>query len=154
MAAYSFKSIGLKTTSTVVDNQKSLQPYGIITPITRGNDGQLFNMTTSVSEQVSMNLKDLLLTNWGERLMLYDFGANLRILLTEFTGQEDFDALALVNIKSAVDRWMSYIDLNDYTSEMMTDTRGSIQSSIITITYSVPLLNISDKSLKIELKIA
>ena len=154
MAAYSFKSIGTKTKTSIVDSQKSLQPYGIITPLTRGNDGQLFNMTTTVSEQISMNLKDLLLTNWGERLMLHDFGANLRILLTEFTGQEDFDALALVNIKSAVDRWMSYIDLNDYTSEMMTDSRGSVQSSIITITYSVPLLNISDKSLKIELRIA
>ena len=66
--------------------------YNPKTPLTLStNKSELFVMNTNIGDSVSDNLKNLLLTNRGERVMQPDFGANLKPILTEYgtTGFEN-----------------------------------------------------------------
>lgn len=152
MATYSFKSVG-KTQQTQTEESvlKSLIPYGIKTPLKLGAVDGILEMNYSLEEQFADNLRNLLLTNWGERLGLYDFGANLRPLTTDFNSQDDFDSEAVTRIKNAVEKWMPFIDLEDFYSEI--DRMDNKNTGIIkiTVTYNIPLLEVTKKGLQIVL---
>jgi phage baseplate assembly protein W len=152
MAKYSFKSVG-KT-----QEQESLQqltsspvPFGIKTPMEIGLKDGIFSMNYNLSDQFSDNLRNLLLTNWGERLGLYQFGANLKPLTTEYESQDDFDTQAIERIRSAVEKWMPFIDLEDFSSTV--ERRENINTGIIhiNITYNRPALEVTKKGLQISL---
>jgi phage baseplate assembly protein W len=153
MGTYNFKSVGVTQTTKKTQTQTpSPQPIGIITPPRQAPDGSLIQLSYSLSEQVGYNLRDLLMTNWGERLGLYDFGANLKPLCAEYQTQEDFDMNAMDRIRTSISRWMPYIDLEDYISEII--PQNSSVSYIprqikIKITYSVSQLNVEKKALEI-----
>jgi len=152
MATYSFKSVG--KTQTQIDEEttkKSLIPYGIKTPMQLGDKEGIFSMNYSLEDQFADNLKNLLLTNWGERLGLYQFGANLKPLTTEFVSQDDFDSEAIVRIKDAVEKWMPFVDLEDFSSEVDRLENKNTGIIKISITYNVPLINVSRKGLQIVL---
>lgn len=151
MAVYSFKSVG--KTQDKVDEETltpTLIPYGIKTPLQLGSES-IFSMNYSLADQFSDNLKNLILTNWGERLGLYNFGANLRPLTTEFVSQENFDNEAIVRIKNAVDRWMPFIDLENFSSSVDRINNKSTGVININITYNIPALNVIGRGLQITL---
>lgn len=153
MAVYSFKNVG-KTRKSQDDAavKASKIPYGIKTPLQLGNSSEgILSMNFSLSDQFSDNLKNLLLTNWGERLGLYDFGANLKPLTAEFTSQEDFDTEAIERIKVAVDKWMPFVTLS--TFESSTDRTENKNTGVIKINilYRIPSLEDNDRSLQIVL---
>ena len=105
-----------------------------------------------MSDTIHDNLRNLILTNWGERLGLYYFGANLKPLTTEYSIQEQFDSEAVIRIKTAVSTWMPYINLIDYVSDFESFTNlSSIAHMKILITYSVPQLAVEDRQLRINL---
>ena len=89
-------------------------PIGIKTPLRPGGNNGIFDGHFVLKDQVKDNLRNLMLTNWGERLGLYNFGANLRPLTTEIVGQDSFDAQATERSKGAVDRWMPYVSLDTF----------------------------------------
>jgi phage baseplate assembly protein W len=152
MATYSFKSVGKTRDQEAEETVSSSQiPYGIKTPLTLGYSEGILSMNYSLEEQFADNLKNLLLTNWGERVGLSKFGANLKPLTTEFVSQEDFDNEAIARISAAVGRWMPFIDLEDFTS--VVDRNENINTGIIriNITYNIPALNASKKGLQITL---
>lgn len=152
MATYSFKSAGKTSDKEIAESvQKSQTPFGIKTPMTLGTTEGILAMNYSLEDQFSDNLRNLLLTNWGERLGLYDFGANLKPLTTEFVSQDDFDNEAIVRIQSAVERWMPFVDLEDFTSSV--DRNENVNTAIIrvNITYNIPALNVAKKGLQISL---
>ena len=152
MATYSFKSSGKtqtqKDAETIV---ASPVPYGIKTPLELGSAEGIFVMNYSLEAQFADNLRNLLLTNWGERLGLYQYGANLKPITTELVSQDDFDSAAISRIKSAVDRWMPFVDLEDFASVI--NREGNANTSIINIniTYNIPALNVFRKALQINL---
>ena len=152
MATYSFKSVG-KTQSQVKNEsvKKTIMPYGIKTPMQLGITEGIFAMNYSIEAQFSDNLRNLLLTNWGERVGLYQFGANLKGLTTEFASQDDFDSEAIVRIKEAVEKWMPFIELENFSSEI---DRMQIKNTAVVklnITYNIPLINVSGKGIQIIL---
>lgn len=152
MATYSFKSSGKTSDQQVAERvQKSPAPFGIKTPMELGSSDGILAMNYSLADQFSDNLRNLLLTNWGERLGLYDFGANLKPLTTEFVSQDDFDNEAISRIQSAVQRWMPFIDLEDFTSSV--DRNENVNTAIIrvSITYNIPALSVFKKGLQISL---
>lgn len=152
MATYSFKSSGKTSDQQISERvQKSPTPFGIKTPLALGSSDGILAMNYSLADQFSDNLRNLLLTNWGERLGLYDFGANLKPLTTEFVSQDDFDNEAITRIQSAVQRWMPFIDLEDFSSSV--DRNENINTAIIrvSITYNIPALNVFKKGLQISL---
>lgn len=152
MPTYSFKSSGKSVINNLTSSRSIPQiPIGIKTPLRLGEKTGIFDMHTSLLDQISDNLKNLLLTNNGERVAFYDFGANLRRLTTEFEAQEDFDSAAMDSIRSAVGRWMPYVDLVDFNSETNHVENKNTAIREITITYNVPSINIENRKLLIRL---
>jgi len=92
-----------------------------------------------------------LLTNWGERLGFYYFGANLRELTTEISNVDTFDELAIQRIKEAVGTWMPFVNLKSFSSRIDDASDNKTGIIKITITYSVPQLFIENRALQISL---
>ena len=151
MATYSFKSSGKTQEQKDIEAlKKTVLPYGIKTPVSIGSDS-ILDMNYDIDAQLADNLKNLLLTNWGERLGLYRFGANLRPLTTELVAQDDFDSQAIERIRSAVEAWMPYIQLEDFTSTIDRKENASTAVIKITVTYNIPALQITNRGIQIVL---
>lgn len=153
MASYSFKSSGRTAQQTIAEEvAKTDIPIGIKTPLRLGHLGEgIFAVNTDLEEQIQDNFRNLLLTNWGERLGLYDFGANLRELTTETTSIEEFDEEAMSRIRNAVGKYMPYIDLEGFQSNFDNEKNKVTGILRITVVYNVPLLNVTNKALEVVL---
>lgn len=152
MATYSFKSSGKTQDQVKLETLTSSPiPFGIKTPLQLGTSEGILSMNYSLDEQFSDNLRNLLLTNWGERLGLYDFGANLRPLTTEFVSQESFDTAAIGRIQAAVARWMPFIDLENFTSSVDRSAVGNTSVIRVTVTYNIPALEVRSRAVQIVL---
>ena len=82
---------------------------GLKLPFTRGRSG-LFPQSETTLEQAGSNIKNLLLTSKGERVMQPDFGSRLRDLLFEqYT--EDLSEKIKEEIQEAMSTWLPYIDI-------------------------------------------
>jgi len=153
MPTYSFKSVGKTQQQQAVEEIQATQiPYGIKTPLELGDLGEsIFAMNYSISDQLADNLRNLVLTNWGERLGQYHFGANLRPLLTEYSTQVNFDNQAINRIRTAVERWMPFVQLG--TFESVIDRTENKNTAVIklNITYSIPAIDEQDRAIQIVL---
>lgn len=150
-----FKSVGI-TGQRAIDNLDivpSITPVGIKTPLQIGNKYGIFEMHLNLTDTLADNLRNLILTNWGERLGLYFFGANLRPLTTEFSSQDYFDSEAVIRIKSAVRQWMPFVELIDYVSDFERFNNVSTAIIGIEISYAIPSLNLMDKKIKVNLHV-
>ena len=152
MATYSFKSSG-KTQEQLTQEAilKNVVPYGIRTPLKLGNKDGIFIMNTSLETQFADNLRNLLLTNWGERVGLYSFGANLRELTTELSSQENFDSEAIARIKNSVGKWMPFIDLENFSSTIDRTENKNTAVIRLEITYNIPALQAFGKKVQVTL---
>ena len=95
---------------------------GITLPIQRGNEGY-FRQSFRTFDQVRSNLKNLLLTKRGERILQPDFGSGLHDLLFN-PATEKFEEDLENTINDAVAQWLPYIlveDINIDISKEMTD---------------------------------
>ena len=154
MATISFKSVGVTKQSQQSSAQSAAPlPIGIKTPLQLGTKDGLLVMHYDLADQIADNLRNLLLTNWGERLGQYYFGANLKPLTTEFVSQENFDGEAIVRIKNAVSTWLPYVDLVDFISEVDRNENYSTGIIRIKISYDIPSLKVTDRKIQIVLYI-
>jgi len=153
MAVYSFKNVGKTRQAQEAEILESSKiPFGIKTPLELGNSSEgILSMNYSLSDQFADNLRNLILTNWGERLGQYDFGANLKPLTAEFVSQEDFDNEAIIRIKSAVEKWMPHVTLNTFESVIDRTENKSTGVVKLNITYRIPSLEDNDRALQIIL---
>mgnify|MGYP001591361941 FL=1 len=149
----SFKNVGKTLEEIRVElNQTSgsLNPVGIKTPLRQGNISHgIFEMNFTLENQIHDNLKNLILTNHGERLGLFDFGANLRPLMSELNSKEDFDVEAVSKIRIAVSKWMSFVSLDTFESSIDRFNNKHVGKIMLKIVYGVPILGINDKELNI-----
>ena len=117
MAVYDFNSVG-----TQVDDRKYTEvldpkPIGIKTPLEFGTRRSgLLEMNFENDKQIKDNLRNLIQTNYGERVGIYAFGANLMELVGELSSKEDFDTEAMLRIKNATTRWMPFVELETFES--------------------------------------
>ena len=82
---------------------------GLKLPFNRDKSG-LFGRTQTTLEQAGSNIKNLLLTAKGERVMQPNFGSRLRDLLFEqYT--EDLTERIKQEIQEAMSTWLPYIDI-------------------------------------------
>lgn len=153
MGTYNFKSSGKTQEQSLIEKfEISSTPIGIKTPLRLGTNNEgIFATNSNLADQVSDNLRNLLQTNWGERLGFYNFGANLRPLVSEFVSQDDFDAQAVERISSAVSRWMPYISLENFLSEVDRTENKNTGVIKIMITYGIPALNVTKRALQVTL---
>lgn len=152
MPVYDFKSVGDLTTSRKFTQEIDAKPIGIKTPIALGTLREgLFEMHFDMRSQVQDNLRNLIQTNWGERVGLYTFGANLNELVGELTAQEDFDSEAMLRIKSTITRWMPFVELDTFESTFTdpSTTADGLATIVMTITYSVTKLSITNDQIQV-----
>lgn len=152
MGTFSFKSSGNSAVAAERSPSTTSLPIGILTPLALGDD-DLLRTSTDVVVQLTDNLRNLIMTNWGERLGFYDFGANLRPLTADLVTLDDFDSRAIDRIRSAVTRWMPFIDLVDFESNVdrASGRPGSITAIAMTISFNIPSLRVTNKKLRVTL---
>jgi phage baseplate assembly protein W len=140
---FSFKSSGeINPTDRSMSNPKTIVPLSIKTPLQLGQDRTgLLDMHTDPRQMIKDNLKNLLLTNRGERLGNADIGANLQDLCSERVARDAFDAEAMLRIQKTVGRFMPFVELEDYSSKIESSEGTAIESMAvisITVVYNVP----------------
>lgn len=151
-----FKSAGqLKSTVDKYEEDiKFKKLIGISTPLElgHGRDG-LFKMHKDLKGQIKDNFKNLLMTNHGERLGNYNFGANLEELAFELA-TDDIEKEAISRINNAISRYMSYITLNGF--EAFTEHQDNEHTAKIgvRVTYSIPTLNVSNQIVEVIIRAA
>ena len=139
---YDFASVGTK----VLDFRKNIldredpKPIGILTPVSLGyGPSGLLKMSMDVVPQVRDNFRNMLSTNWGDRLILYDFGANLEELAFELSN-ENVEMEAIARIKRTTQKYMPFVTLHTFQSfnEPSKLLHGGGMANIgVRITYSI-----------------
>ena len=149
---YSFKSSG-KNKKELADEVTPVSkklPIGIRTPVQLSKGSGLFDMHTDLAKQVSDNLRNLILTNHGERLGFYDFGANLRPILFDL-GTDEADEQALERIRDAVCKYMPFVSLANFQIFVDREDNQNVAKIGIQVTYTIPLLDAALRSLEVML---
>jgi phage baseplate assembly protein W len=108
--------------------------YGITLPVMKGNGGY-FNQAFSSFEQAKSNLKNLLLTNKGERILQPEFGTGLQGLLFDQMTDDLEEKLESV-ITNSVNFWLPYIDIEEIVVDM-TDEMKDKNTAGIKLLFSV-----------------
>ena len=153
--SYSFKSVGV-TSATQVEEVEEVEklPIGIKTPISLSRDGHgVFNMHKDLGKQLSDNLRNLIMTNHGERLGFYDFGANLRPLLFDL-GTDKADTEAIIRIRQTVAKYMPFISLEEFQVFVDREDNKQVAKIGINITYRIPRLDSALRSLEVIMYMA
>lgn len=98
--------------------------YGISSPTKRGN--VMFEQTFTSFEAAKSNLRNLLLTRQGERVMQPEFGTGLHELLF---GQidEDFETNIQTTLTDSVSFWLPYITIDEITIEATDEMKDKNQ---------------------------
>ena len=147
---YDFKSVGENNQTyneNVLETVKKV-PIGIASPISFDDIGvSTFKMTTTMSDAIKDNLKNLISTNKGERLLLVDFGANLIDLALELSN-EDIAGTAGIRIAENVAKYMPFVQLETFEPRIEKDIDDNIVRSVISITYSVPDAGLFDQKIE------
>jgi len=146
-----FKNVGKLKSQQLQENVSgSVNFFGIKTPLRYGgeNDG-IFALHTSLADFSADNLRNLIQTNHGDRVVLYNYGANLQPLISEFTNLQSFDDEAVVRIKNAVAAWMPFVELDTYESRVDREDNKTTAKLIITISFSVPSVEVFNRKLDV-----
>ena len=121
---YDFSSVGETDVSYRQRESASVNatPVGIKTPLESGleKDG-LFKMHYSLEDTVSDNLRNLILTNHGERIFRHDYGANLREIAFEL-GTEEGDFEAINRIRTAASKYLPFVNLQTFETVQIPQT--------------------------------
>lgn len=147
---YSFKSVGQLQEDVEQQNDATIRqtPIGILTPVSFAKSGgTLFSMSVNVKDQIKDNLKNLLLTNQGERLMMTDFGANLRDLVFEVSN-EDVVQACISRISRSVEKYMPFIELENFETRTETSKNGNTIGIVVRVTYAVPAIGATNQAVE------
>ena len=126
MSSFNFKSSGKKISnrkySNITKSMKQLVPIGLKTPLQLlKNSEDLYQTHSSPESQLKDNIKNFLLTNHGERLGRYDFGANLSIFLYESS------KLPAAEYKQAILTQVTNKLTNQFSSIVITDIQVDLK---------------------------
>lgn len=119
-------------------NPIDLQPdvaVGIKLPFV-SKSGVLFDLSYSTEEQAISNLKNLLLTRQGERIMQPLFGTTIQDSLFE-QNTEDLQTAIKDSITEAIDFWLPYITINQLSVKNVISVLGQTEEQGVQISISV-----------------
>tara|TARA_B100001996_G_scaffold380572_1_gene368249 strand:+ start:4769 stop:5200 length:432 start_codon:yes stop_codon:yes gene_type:complete len=101
---------------------------GITLPIQRGSDGY-FAQSFKTFDQVRSNLKNLLLTKKGERILQPEFGSGLHDLLFN-PATEKFEEDLENTINDAVTKWLPYVIVEDINIDISKEITDNNQAKV------------------------
>jgi len=149
---FKFKSSGIHIDDATLKTEVEVNPVGIVTPVELGGNDRsgLFRMTMDPANQIADNLKNLILTNVGERLGNYAYGANLKPLTAEYTSQENFDAKAMQRIKTAVEAFLPQVELDEFSASIVPLSDAIIRVDMI-VRYNIPSVRVQGRVLSVSM---
>lgn len=157
---FKFKSSGVKISDPkFVERQPEgkIRPIGIKTPLEAGNDdAELFKMNTDPSVQIGDNLKNLILTNYGERLGRYSIGCNFKSILFDRNSQNssEYEKVAIENLKEQIRKFLPLVTVDqvDFTPEdKMYEDRSSLAKVVVKVKFSIPKLRSQNNTIEVVL---
>lgn len=161
MANFNFKSSGTRISDRNVSPDKftkKLRDIGIKTPLTNNQERQIFDMHQSPVDQIKDNMRNLILTNAGERLGLYDFGADLNVLLFDLHNNPSVESEMVERIQKAVEKYMPGVSISE-VSEVELDrhekeevNRMGMAKIRLRIIYDIPSARIGNQSIEVTLQ--
>ena len=107
---------------------------GLTYPIKKGTNTD-FKLTKTTYEQAEYNLRNLLLTQRGERPFQPEFGSDLRRLCFEQVDDELIESIEL-DVKNTVEQRLPYIIINEI--EVLTDD-GNTSKIYVQLKYSITI---------------
>jgi phage baseplate assembly protein W len=153
---FKFKSSGFRRDDRRFVSKKTVdRPVGIKTPLEIGDD--IFVMHNTPIRQIADNFRNLVMTNHGERLGMYNFGANLKSLLYDYSNEPNFEEIVKEAIVNTTNKYIpsivitgidaSFIDVNE-KNEL---NRTGLAKVRIRIEYSVPRFKSPKLGLEVDL---
>jgi phage baseplate assembly protein W len=127
--------------------EKDRVAIGVTLPFQRGNNGY-FAQSYQTIEQIKSNIKNLLLTKRGERLMHPNFGTALYETLFE-QNTDDLEIKVQNTIEESISTWMPFISIEEiiidqsnsdrdrYNFNVSLSFRVSGQQNLETVTFNV-----------------
>lgn len=123
-------------------------PIGIKVPMQLGTDTDgLFKMHYSLADAVSDNFRNMVMTNHGERVGIYDFGANLQELAFELGG-ESADTEAIRRIRRTTDKYMPFVNLLTFEPLIERFDNEHVAKIGVRIHYKVGALSEKEKMIE------
>ena len=118
-----------------VKDTESFKDYaiGITLPIQITNTAFAQSFTTT--EQVSSNIKNLLLTKKGERILQPEFGSGLQELLFDFNNDE-LPTRIEDTITEALEQWLPYVTIDSIDVEQ-TDYLKDTNRANVSIKFKI-----------------
>ena len=119
----------------IIDRDSNVK-VGIDLPIRRGDekDGWMASTSTTI-DAVKNNIRNLLKTNQGERLMQPNLGINLRQLLFE-----QIDAETLVSVQNRIldtmEIWLPFVEVRDIRI-VNDDSRTDANQIVVSILFNI-----------------
>jgi phage baseplate assembly protein W len=110
--------------SKIVKDTKEYSNYaiGISLPIQIGKTA--FEQTFTTFEQVKSNIKNLLLTKKGERILQPEFGSGLQSLLFE-QNVDDLEGRIEDTINESLEQWLPYVTAEEIDIESTDELRDN-----------------------------
>ncbi len=155
---FKFKSSGFRRDDRRFVPKKTVErPIGIKTPLEEGDD--LIKMHTSPVRQLADNFRNLVMTNNGERLGMFDYGANLNALLFEYSNNPDFENLVGQAIIESTNKFIPSINISGISvlpidvNEKNDLNRIGLAKVKIRIDYTIPKFKSRNLALEVDLTV-
>lgn len=137
---YDFKSVGIARAPLEDAAEVEVQRQGLSfkTPLAVADEefGSTFETHTDIRDVVRDNLRNLLSTNYGERLGEYDLGANLIEFVAELESGSGIEAM-IGRITATISRWMNYVQVEDVQVTKIQDD-PALAEYVIRVIYTAP----------------
>lgn len=160
MASFNFKSSGNRISDRDLESKNTVKQrdIGIKTPLTNYQGRQIFDMHNEITSQVKDNLKNLLLTNAGERLGLYDFGADLNALLFDLSSNSNVQSEFVDRINAAVQKYMPGLEVEEVEEVELEKTEKKLVNESgmakvrLRIKFNIPAARIGNQAIEVTLQ--
>jgi phage baseplate assembly protein W len=131
-------------------------PIGIKTPISLVQ-GTLFDMHYDLMDQVVDNLRNLILTNKGERLGNPNFGTDLRKTQFDVANKEEAEIEMMAKIQNAVKAFMPFVTLQSFTTSQIPQELVQINNAdgfpggalSVKLTFAVPQISNDSRAIAV-----
>jgi phage baseplate assembly protein W len=121
-----------------------MEGISVKVPLVYGSRAGPYQLNTDIGEVVRQNLKNLVLTNPGERVMIPEFGVGLHRLLFDNNSPELRETM-VGRIYSQVNRWMPFVELMSVNFDTYeSNSRLGLNEMQVVIEFSLGSLNQKD----------
>jgi len=155
---FKFKSSGVRKTDRRFTPKKTVErPIGIKTPLQVGND--VFKMHVSPIRQLADNFRNLVMTNHGERLGMFDFGANLNSIVFEYSHSPNFEQIIADSIINTTQRFIPSITIENVSAvfvdvnEKNELNRLGLTKVRVRVDYTIPKFKSPTLALEVDINV-